>query len=382
MRKIGVVTTSRADYGIYFPVLQKLQACPQIQLQVYVTGSHLSKDFGFTVEQIRQDGFPITAEVPVALADRPVDIGRVMGEVTIGFAKVYNQYRPDIVLFLGDRYEMHAAAVAAIPFGIPLAHIHGGELTYGAIDELFRHSLTKMSHLHFTATETYANRIRQMGEEPWRITVSGAPGLDNLIASQLPSREQLAERFGLDLSCDPILVTFHPVTRDLKKNEGYVQNLLAALGEFCNDNIVFTHPNADTEHQVIVKAIKAFLHERSKACLIDNFGTQGYWGIMKIAKVMVGNSSSGVIEAASFQLPVVNIGTRQEGRIRVRNVIDVDYDQQAISQGIRKALSDYFRHSLQGLQNPYGDGHAAQRIVSVLAGVDLATLRDKKFYDF
>jgi UDP-hydrolysing UDP-N-acetyl-D-glucosamine 2-epimerase len=241
--------------------------------------------------------------------------------------------------------------------------------------------LTKLSHLHFASTEIYANRIKQMGEEPWRITVSGAPGLDNVAAAGLPSREDLAERFALDLSRDLILATFHPVTRDLTRNQAYAQNLLAALAEFCNHSIVFTHPNADTEHQVIVKAVKTFVHERPNAFLIDNFGTQGYWGMMKIAKVMVGNSSSGIIEAASFQLPVVNIGTRQEGRIRARNVIDVDYDTRSIRQGIHKAISEHFRISLEGLQNPYGDGRAAEKIVSVLAEVDHTKLRDKKFYD-
>ena len=381
MRTIGVVTTCRSDYGIYLPILKQIQTHPPLELQLYVTGMHLKAQFGHTVDLIERDGFPITAKVDMLLSDSPCDIATAMGKGTMGFAEIFKERRPDILLVLGDRFEMHAAAVAAIPFGIPIAHIHGGELTYGSFDDYFRHSLTKFSHLHFASTEVYANRIRQMGEEPWRVIVSGAPGLDHILAAPRYSREELGNRFKIDCSRPVLLVTFHPVTKECERTKKYIHNLLEALTSYENYRIVFTAPNADTHGQVIADAMAKFVKEHQNAFWVANFGPEGYVSIMAHAEAMVGNSSSGIIEAASFELPVVNIGTRQNGRIQTKNVINVGCRTQDIREGIEKAVSTEFVQSIAGIANPYGDGRASERIVGVLAEVELERLKGKEFCD-
>jgi UDP-hydrolysing UDP-N-acetyl-D-glucosamine 2-epimerase len=381
MRKVGVVTTSRADYGLYFPILKRMIKNQSLELLLFVTGMHLCDKYGHTVNEIEQDGFSIAAKVDMLGADSPLDVAKSMGRGTMGFADVYNDTRPDILLVLGDRFEMHCAAVAAIPFGIPIAHIHGGECTYGAFDEYFRHSLTKMSHLHFASTEAYAQRIRQMGEEPWRVIVSGAPAIDNVLSLRTYTKDELEDKYEINLSKPVLLTTFHPVSSEYGKEEEYIQNLLAALEEFQGYSIVFTSANADPNNHVIADRIRAFMDAHGNSYMVDNFGRAGYLSMMKVSKAMVGNSSSGIIEAASFHLPVVNIGTRQDGRIRTRNVIDVGYSSDEIKKGIRKAVSDAFHASLADLNNPYGDGKASERIVSMLETVDLKKLNIKRFCD-
>lgn len=381
MRKVGVVTTGRADYGLYVPILQRIIKSQYLELLLFVTGMHLCDKYGHTVNEIEQDGFPVAAKVDMLLSDSPSDIAKSMGKGTMGFADVYKNARPDILLVLGDRFEMHCAAVAAIPFGIPIAHIHGGECTYGAFDEYFRHSLTKMSHLHFASTEAYANRIRQMGEEPWRVIVSGAPGIDNILGFKGYGKAELEVKYKIDLSKHVLLTTFHPVTMEYDRVGEYVGNLLVALEEFKDYNVVFTSPNADTNGHVIADRIRAFVNDHPGSYMVDNFGRAGYLGMMKISKAMVGNSSSGIVEAASFNLPVVNIGTRQDGRIKAKNVIDVGYFSEEIKKGVRKAVSGAFHDSLEDLDNPYGDGKASERIVSALETVDLDALKIKRFCD-
>ena len=276
---------------------------------------------------------------------------------------------------------MHAAAVAAIPFQIPIAHIHGGETTLGSFDEYFRHSLTKMSHLHFAATAVYADRIKQMGEESWRVHICGAPGLDNIFRIPRYSKADLEKKFKVELSNPVILITFHPVSMEYKKTDLYISNLLESLPDYKNYSIIFTHSNADTNNETITRRIQSFIHRRPNSFMVDNFGVRGYLSLMAYAAVMIGNSSSGLIEAASFKLPVVNIGTRQDGRIRNKNVIDVGYDVKDIQRGIHQALSRRFRRSLQRMRNVYGDGQASHRIVSILAGIDLKKLVPKYFVD-
>ncbi len=381
MRTIGVVTTSRADYGIYYPILRKIQAHGNLKLSLLVTGMHLSKDFGLTVRVIRKDGFPVKAEIPVPLSDSPQDISIAMGKVTEGFAKVFKNYHPDILLILGDRFEMHAAAVASVPFRIPLAHIHGGENTYGAIDDYFRHSLTKLSHLHFATTQEHARRIIQMGEEPWRVVVSGAPSLDNIFTEKPLPRADLEKSFSFALTDNTILATFHPVTNDDGQNADYIRELLKALDGFKKETVIFTAPNADTHNRVITKAITSYVKKNRNCVFVLNFGSKAYLSVLRHVRAMVGNSSSGIIEASSFRLPAVNIGTRQDGRVRAKNVIDVGYQASDIKKGLNRALSISFRKSLKGIQNPYGDGKAGGRIVSVLARVDTKKLLEKRFYD-
>lgn len=371
MRTIGVVTVARSDYGIYLPVLRRIQADPDLHLHLIVAGMHLSPDFGLTVREIERDGFPIGDRVEMLLSsDTPEGIAKSMGLGTIGFAQSYARHRPDVLVVLGDRFEMHAAAVAALPFKIPVAHIHGGELTQGAMDDALRHSITKMSHLHFVATEDYARRVIQMGEEPWRVVVSGSPSLDTLLSTRLLGRKELERRYKLDLAQPFLLVTYHPVTLEVEQLETQMSELLAALDEV-GVATVFTYPNADTRSRLVIQMIREYAASRAQAQVVINLGTPGYISAMQIAAAMVGNSSSGIIEAASFKLPVVNIGTRQQGRTRAKNVIDVGYSRAEIVAGIRKALSPEFRASLADLKNPYGDGHAAERIVQRLKEVEL-----------
>ena len=371
MKTIGVVTVARSDYGTYLPVLQRIQEDPDLRSHLIVAGMHLSPEFGLTVRAIEQDGFEINERIEMLLSsDTPEGVAKSMGLGTIGFAQAYARLHPDILLVLGDRFEMHAAVVAAVPFKIPVAHIHGGESTEGAIDDAIRHSITKMSHLHFVATEAYAQRVIQMGEEPWRVVVSGAPSLDNLRRVGLFGREELEKQYRIDLRALFLLVTYHPVTLEYEQTEMQVRELLAALEEL-DATIIFTYPNADTRARLIIQMIRGFTAGRQQAHLVVNFGTEGYFSMMKYATAMVGNSSSGIIEAASFNLPVVNIGNRQRGRLRGKNVIDVGYTRAEILAGIEKAISPEFRATLSDMVNPYGDGHAAERIVDKLKHVKL-----------
>jgi UDP-hydrolysing UDP-N-acetyl-D-glucosamine 2-epimerase len=382
MRTIGVVTVARSDYGIYLPVLRKIQADAELHLRLIVSGQHLAPEFGLTVEAIEADGFEVAERVEMLLAsDAPEAVAKSIGLGVIGFAQAYARSRPDMLLVLGDRFEMYAAALAALPFKIPVAHIHGGELTEGAIDDALRHSMTKLSHLHFVATGEYARRVRQLGEEAWRVTTSGAPSLDNLQAVKLLSAPELEAKYGLSLGEPPLLVTFHPVTLEYEKSEQQVEELLVAL-EACGQPVLFTQPNADSGGRAITRAIREYVLTHDSAQMVNNLGTQGYFSLMAIAAAMVGNSSSGIIEAASFKLPVVNIGTRQRGRVRGENVIDVGNSREEILEGIRKACGDEFRASLSEMTNPYGDGCAAERILARLKEVDLGErLLMKRFSD-
>lgn len=382
MRTIGVVTTARSDYGIYLPLLRKIEADPDLGLHLIVAGMHLSPDFGLTVEAIEADGFEVSERVEMLLSsDTPEGITKSMGIGTIGLAQCYARSRPDILVVLGDRFEMHSAALAALPFKIPVAHIHGGEVTQGAIDDALRHSITKLSHLHFVSTQEYARRVLQLGEEPWRVTVCGAPGLDNLHSVKLLEAREIEAGYGVCLDRPPLLVTFHPVTLEYERTGWQAGELLAALEE-SEMPVVFTMPNADTGSRTIVRMIEEFVRTHASAWMIDNLGTQGYFSLMAVAAAMVGNSSSGIVEAASFELPVVNVGSRQRGRVRAANVIDVDYGRESVLNGIRRALDPGFRAKLRGIRNPYGLGEASERIIEVLKRVPLDDrLVVKRFHD-
>lgn len=383
MRNITVVTVGRSDYGIYLPLLRRIQADPDLDLRLIVSGMHLSPEFGRTIETIQEDGFEIFDQVEMLLSsDSPEGTSKSMGLGTIGFAQAYTRSRPDVLVVLGDRFEMHAAVLAALPFKIPIAHIHGGEVTQGAIDESLRHSITKLSHLHFVSTNEYAQRVIQLGEEPWRVFVSGAPSLDNLKDLTLLDRDELSFRFQLQkLDIPFLLVTYHPVTLEFEQTEWQFAELLAALDEF-DMPVIFTAPNADTRGHKIRSMITDYLKDHRSAQMVENFGTQAYFSIMAEAAAMVGNSSSGIIEAASFHLPVLNIGTRQQGRVRGENVIDVNYAREHVIAGLRKALTPEFHSKIQNMSNPYGTGNASHVIVNELKKVKLNDLLIvKKFYD-
>lgn len=381
-RTVGVVTVGRSDYGHYLPIFQRIEEDKSLRLHLIVAGMNFMREFGLTVKTIEADGFQIGDRVQLPLAsDSPEGIAQSAGQAVTGFAKSYSRFRPDILVVLGDRFEMHAAALAALPFKIPIAHIHGGELTQGAFDDALRHSLTKLSHLHFVSTREYAQRVVQLGEEPWRVVISGAPGLDNLASTRFLSARELESKYALNLHEPPILVTFHPVTLEYEKTERQADELLAALEKFKNP-IVLTKPNADTHNSVIARKMKIFSRSHESRCSIDNLGTQDYFSFMAIAACMVGNSSSGIIEAPSFELPAVNIGTRQQGRVRPANVIDVGYERTEILEGIRMALRPQFRESLQGLINPNRNGCASRKIVKKLKEIEVNDrLVMKRFHD-
>lgn len=353
MRSIGVVTTSRADYGIYRPLLRAIQADPELELDLIVSGMHLAPQYGLTVREIEAEGVPIAARVPTLLAeDTPLGVARSLGRGVAELAQALEGLRPDILVVLGDRYEMFAAALAALPLKLPVAHIHGGELTQGAMDDALRHAMTKLSHLHFVATEEYGRRVRQMGEEPWRVTVCGALSLQNLENLTLLGRGELEDRLGLALEPAPLLVTFHPVTLDEDSPLTQAEELLSAL-EDQERPLIFSLPNADAGGQELARRLHVFVEGHARAVIKDNLGTQAYFSLMALAAAMVGNSSSGIIEAPSFKLPVVNVGSRQDGRTRAANILDVPCQRRAIREAVAQACSPAFRQSLESLVNPY-----------------------------
>lgn len=380
MRSILIVTAGRSDFGIYRQIMNRIAATPGLEYQLLVTGGHLAANG--TVGEIEAENRPIAARVPLPESGGGEEaMARAMGIALSRTAEHFAHARPEILLVLGDRFEMFACAAAAVPFNIPIAHVHGGELSFGAVDEVFRHAITKMAHLHFAATQDYADRIVRMGEEPWRVTVSGAPGLDNVRLAQLPDRETLSQRFSIPLDEPPLLVTFHPVSRQVAQVIDQTRSLLSALRQV-DMPLVITAPNADAGADAIRAEIAAFAASRQRVFLVENFGSLNYLAMLREAAAMVGNSSSGLIETPTFRLPVVNVGDRQEGRTRARNVIDVPATADAILGGIRKAIDPAFRASLADLTNPYGNGHASERIVEVLASVELdARLVAKRFYD-
>lgn len=381
-RRIGVVTVARSDYGHLLPVLTAIDATPGLELRLFVAGAHLAARFGATAESVARDGWPIAASIDCTeSSDTPAAIARSLGRAVAGFAEALAGALPDVLVVLGDRYEMLAAALAALPLGVPVAHLHGGEVTEAVIDEQIRHALTKLAHLHFAATPEYARRIVQMGEESWRVHCTGAPGLDRFHELTYLSRAELAQRVGVPLRRPTLLVTFHPVTLDLASTERQLDELLAALGSVDGD-LVMTYPGADAGSDRIIARVSRFAEGRAGARLVPALGDDVYASMLREADAIVGNSSSGIIEAASFALPAVNVGDRQRGRVRAANVIDVGPGRDEIAAGIRRALSPEFRAGLAGLQNPYGDGHAAPRIVKVLADVTLGTrLITKRFVD-
>jgi UDP-N-acetylglucosamine 2-epimerase (non-hydrolysing) len=335
-----------------------------------------------TGDLVEADRWPIAARIDMGIdGDSPATIAAATGRGVTGFAAEFARRRPDLLVVLGDRYEMLSAALAALPFALPVAHLHGGEVTEGAIDEQIRHAITKLSHLHFPAAEPYAARLRQMGEEPWRIHRCGAPGLDRLREGGSLSREEIERRLGRPLGRPTLLLTFHPETLAVADVPRQVEELTAAL-EKVEGEILVTAPGADTGYRTISAGLERLAGRRRLMLMASTLGDDVYTSLLREADVMIGNSSSGLIEAPSFGLPVVNVGDRQRGRLRAANVIDVPAAREAIAEAIRRALDPAFRRGLAGLVNPYGDGHAAPRIAAVLREVELGSrLTRKRFVD-
>ena len=382
-REIAVVTTARSDFGLYEPLLLRMREDAAIELRLMVSGAHFAEEFGMTVREIETGGFTFERGLEMRLdSGSPESIAKSVGVGVLSFSQAFSVRRPDLLVVLGDRIEMLAAAVASLPFNIPIAHLYGGKISEGAIDELVRHALTKMSHLHFVTTERSAQRVRQMGEESWRIHNFGSPGLDRIHLHPRASPAEACRQVGLDSRRPFLLVTFHPVTLEAADRENQVTSLLAALERY-DGQILMTYPNADAGYTDIVQAFEEFARARPSAVkLIRNAGARLYFDLMACASAMVGNSSSGIAEAPSCELPAVNVGTRQAGFAQAANVISVGYEAEEIEMGIRRATSAEFRRSLKGLQNPYGDGRASERIAGVLRAIPLDDrLLRKKFVD-
>jgi len=383
MRSVAVVSVGRSDYSIYRPLLQRIASHSELELRVLVSGMHLQERYGSTVNIIEKDGFPVTTRIPVLQKeDTPEAVATAIGLGVAGFGHYFASSRPDLLVVLGDRFEMFAAALAAVPFNIPILHLHGGELTEGAMDDRFRHSLTKMSHLHGVATEVYRQRVIQLGEEPWRVTCCGALSLDNILSVQRLSRAELEKRFGLDLSTPPLLVTLHPTTSEYEYTAPQTDALMAALRTL-DLPVIFTMPNADMAGSVIRERILQFCQSSTKAVWVENFGPEGYFSILGEVSAMVGNSSSGLLEAPSFALPAVNIGNRQKGRLRAGNIIDVPlFDALDIAAAVRQAISPEFKARAAGDEHFFGDGHASEKLLDLIANTPLdERLLSKTFQD-
>ncbi|HXS12585.1 MAG TPA: UDP-N-acetylglucosamine 2-epimerase [Acidobacteriaceae bacterium] len=365
MKTVAVVTTSRADYShLYWP-LKLLHAHPEVNLKLIAMASHLSPEFGNTVGEIENDGLPIAAKVECLLSsDTDLGMAKSIGLGVLSLADVLATMRPDVLLLIADRYEMLAPAAVALALRIPIAHIEGGERSEGAIDDAVRNALTKMSHVHFTSTQAARERVISMGEEPWRVHRAGAPSLDHLRKSSLPSRGMLETTLQIDLHKPTIVVAYHPVTL-LSDTNAEADALFAALKRL-DEQLIFCYPNADAGSRELVKRTQQFLRERGEGRLFINLPAVQYWSLLREASAFVGNSSSGIMETASFVLPTVNVGMRQRGRERPRNVIDAPAEAEAIHAAILQARDEGFAHYLQGMTNPYGEGTAAERITEVL----------------
>jgi len=372
-RRIGVVTTSRADYShLYWP-LRELATHPEVELGVFVLGPHLSPEFGSTIAEIERDGFPIQARIECLLSsDSDTGMAKTIGLAILGLADALTAWRPHLLLLIADRYEMLAPASTALALRIPVAHIEGGEVSQGAIDDAVRNALTKLAHIHFTSTETARRRVIAMGEEPWRVHRAGAPSLDHLRRSRLLTRAELEERLGLRLAAPVLLAAWHPVTI-LRDTNAEADALFAALAE-ARGQLIFVYPNSDAGSYALIERTRALAAQRGNTQLFVNLDAVTYWSLLGQADVLVGNSSSGIMEAASFALPVVNVGIRQQGRERARNVVDTAAEAVSINAAIDRALSREFRDSLRGMANPYGEGTAAVTIAQVLANVPLENL--------
>lgn len=379
-RQICAVTSSRADYNLLAPPMRLIRDDPGLDLQVIVTGLHLTTEFGFTYRRIEQDGFPVTARVESSQrGDDVASVTKSIGYGVIGFADVLQRLRPDILMVLGDRYEILAAAQAAVIARVPIAHLCGGDTVDGAFDEGIRHAITKMAHLHFVTNETAARRLRQLGENPEHIYMVGNPGLDQIRQAKHMPRDATFQALGIPPRAHNLLITFHPETLAMENSLTRLDELFAALAELGPDySLIFTGPNTDSEGRSFARRIESFVGEHENAILRTSIGQKLYFSALTHCDAIVGNSSSGIYEAPSFKIPTVNIGDRQNGRLKAESVIDCAAERAEISRAIIKALA----LDCSQVKNPFGDGHSAPRIVEVLKAMpEPASLLRKHFYE-
>lgn len=382
MRKICVITGSRAEYGLLRWVMQGIKDDKTLKIQIIATGMHLSRKFGLTYREIEKDGFRIDSKVKMLTgSDTPVGIAKSMGRGLIGFADALDKLKPNLIVVLGDRYEIFSAVSAALVARVPVAHLHGGEATEGLIDEAIRHSITKMSHLHFVAAETYRQRVIQLGEEPHRVFLVGGLGVDNIKHMQLFDRKTLEASINFKLGSKNLLITFHPVTLEAATAESQMEELLAALETLKDTNLIFTMPNADTDGQRLAKKIQTFVGQHRNARAYKSLGQLRYLSCIAHVDGVVGNSSSGLLEVPSFRKGTVNIGDRQLGRLQAGSVINCAPTRASITAALKKLYSVEFKNKLAHVKNPYGDGGASKKIVSIIKTTSLNGLIKKRFFE-
>jgi GDP/UDP-N,N'-diacetylbacillosamine 2-epimerase (hydrolysing) len=381
-RKICVVTGTRAEYGLLRPLMELIRATEGLELQVVTTGMHLSPEFGLTFRDIENDGFRIDRKVEMLLSsDTPSGVAKSMGLGLIGFGEALQQLQPDLMLVLGDRYEIFSAVAAALVARIPVAHVHGGETTEGAFDEALRHSITKMSHLHFVAAAEYRDRVIQLGEIPERVFLVGGLGIDNIKNMKLMDRAELEASLDFKLGPKNLLATFHPVTLENATSAEQMAELLAALDQLTDTHLIFTMPNADTDGRVLFDMIRQFVSTHPNARVYTSLGQRRYLSCIQHMDGVVGNSSSGLAEVPSFHKGTVNIGDRQRGRLKAESVIDCLPERMAISAALQQLYSSEFQAMLPKVRNPYGEGGASEKVVAILRAHPLDGLLKKSFHD-
>lgn len=381
-RKICVITGTRAEYGLLRWVMQGINDDHGLTLQVIATGMHLSPEFGLTYREIEKDGFKIDRKVEMLTSsDTSVGIAKSMGLGLIGFADVLNELLPDLIIVLGDRFEIFAAVVAALVARIPVAHVHGGEATEGLIDEAIRHSITKMSQVHFVATKEYRKRVIQLGEQPERVFLVGGLGIDNIKRLKLLDRTELEASIDFKLGKKNLLITFHPVTLESATAAEQMAELLAALAELKDTKLIFTLPNADTDGRELIEMVDKFVSQHSNARAFTSLGQLRYLSCVCHVDGVIGNSSSGLLEVPSFKKGTVNIGDRQRGRLQAASVINCEPTRDSISTAIKKIYDVNFTNSLSQVENPYGEGGASEKIVNSIKSIALDNIIKKRFYD-
>lgn len=384
MKKIAILTATRAEYGLLKTVIKELIERKEVDVNVLVTGMHLSPEFGMTVKEIENDGIPIDKKIEILLSsDSAVAVSKAMGLALISFSEYFEEARPDALMVLGDRYETLAVCIAAMNARIPIIHIHGGETTEGAIDEAIRHSITKMSNLHFTSTENYRKRVIQLGEHPQNVFNVGALGVENALNTELYSMDEFRDVYGIDLNQKYAVGTFHPVTLENDSAESQISEIIKAISKYPNVQFIFTKANADENGRIINENLKRAQENRDNILLVDSLGMKGYLSAISNALFVIGNSSSGLVEAPAFHVPTINIGDRQKGRIQGETIINCIPREKEICDAIEKAMDKEFVSKISSVKNPYGKGNTSNSIVDITTDFLLNDKFDikKRFYD-
>lgn len=371
MRKVCVITGTRAEYGLLKNILVKIKNSNKLKLQLVVTGTHLSAEFGYTIKEILEDGFEIDEKVPILMnGNNTSNIAKEMGLLMIQLSQTFEKIKPDMLLILGDRYEILAGVSTAMSMNIPIAHISGGESTEGLIDEQIRHSITKMAHIHFPGAKVYEQNIINMGEEAWRVFNVGDPGIENIKTTKFLNKEDLRKQLNVDIDKDTLLITYHPVTLEMGTLQCQIENLIKALNKV-NRKMIITYPNADSGGAYIIKELERFAKKNSNVHLFKNLGVLRYLSVMNLCGAVIGNSSSALVEAPCLKVPVVNIGNRQKGRLMADNIISCSNEYEDIIKAINKSLSSEFKEKVNNTKSLYGEGNTSEEIVRTIENIEI-----------